>query len=155
MSTLSDKIQIQHDVQVVNHEVQDDVHVQTTRAKQAEPVNLEEKRDARDFLQSGNGGVKAFQVTDLQDALVLGRRVYQTPRRGQIGRDRLFHQDVDARCEQLASDFSVQRSGHCNHRRIDFALELTERSERQAIMLGRRLRRALPIGIHHAHQRGI
>ena len=107
------------------------------------------------FFSAATAGIEALQVADLQDAFMLGRGVHQAPRGGQIGSDGLFHQHVDTGFEQLAAHFGVERSWHRHHRRVDVALEFTERREGQAIVLGRSLGRTLRIGIHHAHQRGI
>ncbi len=58
----------QDDVQIVNHQVEHDVHVEAARAELAHAVDFEEKRGGHDLGQGHDGRVKAFQVTDLQDA---------------------------------------------------------------------------------------
>ena len=45
-------------------------------------MNFEEQWDGRDFLEGRYGGVEAFQITDLQDAIVSSGRLDQPPRGG-------------------------------------------------------------------------
>ena len=45
--------QVEHDVQIVNHQIEHDVHVQAARAEQAQAVNFEEERQPHDLLERG------------------------------------------------------------------------------------------------------
>jgi hypothetical protein len=55
-----------NDVQVVNHQIQDDIDVQTPRRKQTHAMSFEEARPLHNLPQAHNGGVKSFQMSYLQ-----------------------------------------------------------------------------------------
>lgn len=82
--------EMKNDVEVVNHEIQHDVNVETARAEQAEAMDFEKEWKPRDFLERGDAGVEALQMADLQNTVVLSGRVHQAARGGEVGGDRLF-----------------------------------------------------------------
>ena len=62
--------ELEDDVEVVDHEVEDDVDVERARGEDAETVGLEEHGAVEQRLDRGDGGVETLEVADLDDALV-------------------------------------------------------------------------------------
>ena len=60
----------ENDVEVVHHEIEDDVDVERARGEDAEPVGLEEHGHVDIGVDGEDGGVEALEMTDLKDALV-------------------------------------------------------------------------------------
>ncbi len=83
--------QVQHDIQIVNHQVQHYVHIQAARAEQAQAMNLEEQREPDHIFQCRNGWIEALQMPDLQDASMAGSGFDQTLGRSEVMSDWLFH----------------------------------------------------------------
>ena len=52
--------QAEEDVDVVNHEVEDDIDIQAAWAEDAQAVDFEKQRLARDFFQRHDGGVETL-----------------------------------------------------------------------------------------------
>ena len=90
----------EHDVQVVNHQVQHHVHIQRARREDGEPVRLEEHGAAQLRLHGQHRGIEALQVAGLQDALAPLCARDQIVGLGKTGGQRLFNQQVEARIEQ-------------------------------------------------------
>jgi len=63
--------QTEHDVEVVDHEVEHDVYVERAGGEDAESVRLEEHGFVQMLVGSGDGGVEPLKVTDLHDPPVL------------------------------------------------------------------------------------
>ena len=101
----------EHDVEVVDHEVEDDIDVEGARAERAEAVDLEEHRAGDDGQGGDDGGIEALEVADLDDAAggagggddVVGFR--------QGGGERLFDEQVHAALQQRLGDFGVMNGG--------------------------------------------
>src|SRR5665213_1074835 len=62
--------ELEDDVEVVDHEVEDDIDVERARGEDAEAVGLEEHGAVEQRLDRGDGGVETFEVADLDDPLV-------------------------------------------------------------------------------------
>ena len=71
---------------------------------------------------------------------------------GQIVRDRLFHQHVDAGFQQCAADLGVGDRGRGDDGGVDLAGELAHVGERSALGSARRPRGARRVGIDHGRQ---
>ena len=66
--------QTQNDVEVVNHQVEDDIDIETPGRERGEPVDFEKLRAGRKFARGCNGWVESLDMAYLQDALVAFRR---------------------------------------------------------------------------------
>ena len=90
----------QDHVEVVDHQVEDDVDIGAALAERRQAVALDEARPGDDAGQGADRRVEALEVPDLQDAPARVRRIDQRlPLRDRDGH-RLFDQDVDALVEQ-------------------------------------------------------
>lgn len=94
----------QDDVQVVDHEVQDNINVKGPRGKDAEPVRLKKQRSVEQWKDGLHGRVEPFQMADLKDAVVQVCQADKGIRFFQCGREWLFDKDIHARREQGGSD---------------------------------------------------
>ena len=100
------------DVEVVDHEVEDDVDVEGARGEDAEAVALEEHGAVEMRAGGDDGGVEAFEVAGLDDAVVLrgeaqdGVGVFEACGEG------LFNQEVDACCEEVGGGLGVVDGGN-------------------------------------------
>src|SRR5207344_1307343 len=81
-----------HDVQVVDHEVEDDVDVQAAGGKRPQPVDLDEAGFATGRPKDLGGGVEAFDVSDLEDGTRLLGESNELVSLAQRGRHRLLDQ---------------------------------------------------------------
>lgn len=91
------------DVEVVDHEVEDDVDVERAGGEDAEAVALKKHGSVEMRDRCGDGGVEAFEVAYLQDAVVVVGEGDEGVCLCERGGDRFFDQGVDACGEKLCS----------------------------------------------------
>jgi hypothetical protein len=92
--------EVEDDVEVVDHEVEDDVDVEGAGAEDAEAVGLEEHGPVDAGFERGDGGVEAFEVTYLDEAVVLSSEVDEPVCLGESGGDGFLDEQVQACGEQ-------------------------------------------------------
>ncbi len=107
------------DIEVVNHEVEDDIDVEGARREDAEAMCLKE----HGAVESGDGGgdsrVEAFQMTDLDDAVVLGGEGEDVVGFGECGGEGFFDEDIDAGKQELPGDGGVECGGDADGGGVD------------------------------------
>jgi hypothetical protein len=79
----------------VDHEIEDDVYVQCSRSENTQPVYLKKKRLTENRANGSNRGIEAFEVSDLNDALMTLCQRDQVVCLLECFGERLFDQDVD------------------------------------------------------------
>ncbi len=62
----------ENDVKIVDHEIQNDVHIEGAWTEEAEPVGLKEHRPGDVGAHCPDGRIEALQMTHLEDASVSG-----------------------------------------------------------------------------------
>src|ERR1017187_5172912 len=67
----------EHDVEVVNHQIQHDADVRAARRKRRKAVALDETRFGGDVLENFENRIEPLDVADLQDAIFLLRNLNQ------------------------------------------------------------------------------
>lgn len=82
------------DVEVVDHEVEDDVDVKGARGEDAEAVGLEEHGVIESSEGRGDGGVEALQVPDGEDAVARLGEMDEVVGFGEGGGEGLLDEDV-------------------------------------------------------------
>src|SRR5207237_8780839 len=117
----------QQDVEVVNHQVEDDVNVEAARSENAEAMDFEKERAVENRFDGDHRGIEAFDVADLQDALEFFCGGSESVSLGQIARHRIFDEDVEAEFHQAAADSGVIDGWHGDARGIDMAAQIFQR----------------------------
>ncbi len=107
------------DVEVVDHEVEDDVDVEGAGSEDAEPVGLEEHGLVERCEGGGDGGVEALEVADGDDAAVGLREGEDVVGLGEGGGEGLFDEDVEAGEEELIGDGGVMDGGDADGRGVE------------------------------------
>ena len=92
--------QTEHDVEVVHHEVENDIDIEGARGENAEPVRLKEHGHVDVWLHGEHCGVEALQMANLKDALMTRGQIDECVGLGQRRGDRLFYQNIDAGLNQ-------------------------------------------------------
>ena len=121
--------QTEHDVEVVHHEVQNDVDIEGARGENAEPMRLEEHRHVDVRLHGEHGGVEALQMANLKGALIPHGQGDECVGLGQRGGNRLFYQNIDAGLKKCTSDRRVGAGGHADGCGVKLDLAGGARSE--------------------------
>ncbi len=103
--------QLQDDVEVVDHQVEDYVHVEGAGAEDAEAVGLKEHGLLNARGKGGDGGVEALEVTDLDEAVVLTGEADEVVGLVQGGGDGLFDEQMQACLEEAGGGVEVGRGG--------------------------------------------
>src|SRR5580704_1906952 len=115
----------QDNIEVVNHQVQDHVNIESPRGEDAETVGFEEHGAIQPGLNRGNGGVESFEMADGEDAVVLLREGEQIGGLGCVGCDGLLDEHIDASREQRRSSCMMCGGGNADGCRVK--LDLTAR----------------------------
>lgn len=102
--------QREHDVEVVNHEVENDVDVERARAENAEAMRLKEHGVIEERASGSDGGIEALEMAGLEDAVVGGSGVDEMGGFGNAGGDGLFNEDVNA-CLEKSLRYGEMRGG--------------------------------------------
>jgi len=102
----------EHDVEIVDHQVEHYIYVEGAGREDAEPVGLKEHGAAQTGLDREYGRIEALEMAGLENsAAALGAR-NQVVGLGECGGQGLFDEQVDAGIEQLGSDRVVVHGGH-------------------------------------------
>ena len=102
--------EMQHDFEIVDHQIEHDADVGAASGIGGEPVRLDEAGRVSFSSSALSAGIEALDVADLQDELLgVGEIDQRLGLLGVVG-DRLFDQDVLAQAEKERADF-VMRAG--------------------------------------------
>lgn len=101
----------ENDVQIVNHQVDDHIHIRAAVGEHAYALGFDEKRQVQAGLDGPYGRVEAFDQAHLQDAAMVRREPDQRVRLGQRGGDGLFHHHVHAVLQAEAAHLEVTGGG--------------------------------------------
>ena len=85
------------DIDVVDHQVQDDPHIVDARGKRAYSFGLQIDGAVDRLGDIAHGAVEPLDMTDLKDQVLLRGKLQQLLGLIGTGRHRLLHQDMDAR----------------------------------------------------------
>ncbi len=107
------------DVEVVDHEVEDDVDVERAWGEDAEAVGLEEHGAVEGGEGGGDGGVEAFEMADGDDAGVLVGEGEDVVGLGEGGGEGFFDEDVEVGAEELSGDGGVVGGGDADGRGVN------------------------------------
>src|SRR5712692_6038411 len=63
--------QAEQNVDIVDHQIENDVDIEAPRAENAQPMDFEEQRQPCDFFQRHDSRIEALEMSDLQNAAML------------------------------------------------------------------------------------
>ena len=135
-------------IYVVDHQVQDHVHVQAARAEQVHAVDFEEKRQGGAAFQLRNRGIETFEMAHLEDAAVAAGGFDEAIGGGQVAGDGLFHQHVETAGEQGAGDRLVSGGGDGHHGGVHQAGSVAKIGQCAGAVGFRHFGRPIRVGIH-------
>src|SRR5712692_10436912 len=145
----------EQNVEIVNHQVIDNIHIQAARCEYSQAMHFEKQRVVEDGLDGQYRGIESFQMPDLQQALIAVCGIDESIRLGEGLCHGLFHENVEAHPEQTAAYFRVVGSRYRDARRVRAAAQFIEICESvRAEFLGRRLS-TLRIFVEDADQIGV
>lgn len=109
----------ENNVEIVNHEIEDDVDVEGARREDRETMRLKEHGAGDAFGGGGDGWVEAFEVADLHDAMK--RRGESEDAIGFVeGRgEGFFDEDIDAGAKELFGDGGVMNGRNADGGGVD------------------------------------
>ena len=92
--------QAEYDVEIVDHEVEDDVDIERAWTENAQTMRLEKHWPVQVRLDGGDGGIEPLEMSDLQDAVMLPGEVNQLVSFLNIGRYGFFDEQIDSSFEK-------------------------------------------------------
>ena len=102
----------EHDIKIVNHEVEDHVDVERTRREDGEPVRLKKHGPPDFWLDGKDGGIEALEMAGLQDALAFLRAGDEIVGLRKAGGERLFDEEIESGIEQCRGHCMMMNRGH-------------------------------------------
>ena len=106
----------QHDIQIMNHQIQHHTDIHAARRIRREPVSFNKARFLGHGLQVIKDRIEALHMTNLQHAIVFLRQLHQLSRLIGLVRDRFLHQHMTAGLEKFTGQFMMRhRRCHNTH----------------------------------------
>lgn len=109
-----------HGIEVVNHQVENYVHVERAGRENAEAMDFEKHRLRDQRNGRANCGIETFEMADLGDAPGLSCELDQFVGFKERCRDGLLDQNVDSRLHELASGGEMVDCGDGDRSGVDF-----------------------------------
>jgi len=144
--------EVQHQIQIVDHQVQHNRHVGAPGLERGEPGALEVPDVSQMWLGGAEGLVEALDVAHLELQLPLLRRRHQQVRLRQGGGEGLFHQDRHPRLQGPQADLPVGWRGHGDGDGLHPAQKGVQVGERRGTHLSRHRLGTRRVAVVHPHQ---
>ncbi len=107
-----------HEVEVVDHEIEHDVHLGAARIEAREAVGLHETRRAHPLRDGQDRAVPPLDVADGEHEIRFPRRLREATARRRRRGERLLHEEVALRGEAGEPDLLVSIRGSGHHHRV-------------------------------------
>jgi len=143
------------DVEIVDHQIEDDVHIKRTRREDAEAMYLKKHRLREEWKRSADRGIEALEMTDLRNPLVNGRQLDKFVGVSESCGQRFLDQYIDAGLHEVASHGKMMNRGSGHRSGTKFTVgghHLTNGAEGPAAELAGNLVGAIEIGVNHSQQ---
>jgi hypothetical protein len=144
--------QVQHDVDVVDHQVHHHRVVLHARHERAQAPRLDQDGPLHDLAQLLHCAVEPLDVTDVEHPVLLARDPEQLLGLLERGGHGFFDQHVRARLEQIARHREVLLGGHRHRGEVDEAGELAVVAEGARPVGGGHALGPLEVDVHHPDQ---
>jgi hypothetical protein len=102
----------ENNVEIVNHEVENDIDIQGAGREDTETVRLKKHGPRKMRLDGENGRVESHKMAGLQDAPFLFGLANEVVCLIETGRERLFHEQIEAGFEQSRRNGVMLHGGH-------------------------------------------
>src|SRR5437868_9404190 len=102
----------EHDVEVVDHQVEDDINIERARREDAEPMDFEEHWLGQQRYRGAHRRVEALELPHLNGAARALGEADELVSFGQRSDQGLLNQDVNPRLHQGAGNFQMRNSRH-------------------------------------------
>jgi hypothetical protein len=99
---------VQDNLDVVDHQIENDVDIQAATGEGPEPIHLDEDRRADHRERGHDRRVVPFDVADRQHPPLRPRESHERVRLREARRHRLLHEDVHAPLEQEGGDLGMR-----------------------------------------------
>src|SRR5208283_2079414 len=146
---------VEHYIDVVNHQIEYYVYFQTSFIKKTEPMGFDEHWIAEARTNSRKCGVEPLQMTDLKNCAALFCRCDKFVGFLQVFCHRFFEKNMHAHREKFPGDSEVLWGGRNDADRIDLADEVPVIAYGLGINLFGHLQPALAVNIDYCNQIGL
>ena len=143
---------LEHDVDVVDHEIEHHVDVERARLEHGQPVGLDELGRHDPIAHGDERGIEALDLPDLEHEPGPPRRGQQRVGLGGGDRERLLDEHVAAALERRLRGRTVLHGGHRDRERVHPPQHRLGAGKRLAIVLGGDLGGARGAPIEDSHQ---
>src|SRR5580698_7870729 len=109
----------QDDVEIVDHEIENDIHVERARAKNTEPVRLKKHGTIQQITDGCDGRIETFQVPNLQNSPIVFCKIYELACFFKGCGNRFFNEYVDSSCQQLRCYLKMANRRDTHRRSVD------------------------------------
>lgn len=111
----------EHNIDVVDHQVEDNVDVERARGEDTEPVDFEEHRVGDEREHGADSRVESLEMADLNDAMCTGGDTREFIGFDEVLCEGLLDENVDTTIHQLLCDFEVCDCGYSGGRGLDLS----------------------------------
>ena len=134
--------QLEYQVEVVDHEIEDHGHVGAARLERGQPVDLEEPGLGQIRRRGADGAIEALHVPHLEHQALPGGVTHELVCPLERIGERLLHQQREAPLEDRLAHLRVHGSGHRDGHGIRTLEQRIERGVRHGVELFRHFGRA-------------
>ena len=115
------------DLEVMDHQIENNVDIQASGREDRQSMDLDEARLPLDLHQSLYGGVEELHMADSQDPIP--GRLHEAIGFFESRGEGFLHQDVDSPLEQVAADLTMIDSGYGDYGGLQVPSDLIEAAE--------------------------
>ena len=120
----------QHDIEIVNHQVEDNVHVQRTRSKHAQPMDFEKHRPSDERKRCLHRGIETLEMTNLPNPAETLSQRHQFVSFRQRCSQRLLDKDVNTGLHQDPGNLQMMDRRHSHRSGLHFAMRAEQLLDR-------------------------
>src|SRR5690348_15937544 len=116
--------QAMHEIEVMDHQIEHDADVGAPTSPWTKPPAIHVPRALGKIQKPRVGKDEALLMTDGENTAYLVRECDQLVGLVEVGRDRLFDEDVGSRVEERTNDFCMGGRGRAHTNEVDLAQQI-------------------------------